>query len=115
MARFNREMLNRGVLMASYGLIALSTPMQDQDIAQIIETLKNDPPSSIDLPEEVAYHYILTEAREADEALVRMIFDLPERFTDTELENAARKSASASPRLQLQIESELLDALALPA
>ena len=70
-------------------------------IAQIIETLKNDPPSSIDLPEEVAYHYILTEAREADEALVRMIFDLPERFTDTELENAARKSASASPRLQL--------------
>ncbi len=70
-------------------------------IAQIIETLKNDPPSSIDLPEEVAYHYILTEAREADEALVRMIFDLPERFTDTELEKAARKSASASPRLQL--------------
>lgn len=70
-------------------------------IAQIIETLKNDPPSSIDLPEEVAYHYILTEAREADEALVRMIFDLPERFTDTELENAARKSASANPRLQL--------------
>lgn len=38
MARFNREMLNRGVLMASYGLIALSTPMRDQDIAQIIET-----------------------------------------------------------------------------
>lgn len=70
-------------------------------IAQIIETLKNDPPSSIDLPEEVAYHYILTEAREADEALVRMIFDLPERFTDTELEKAARKSASVSPRLQL--------------
>jgi glutamate-1-semialdehyde 2,1-aminomutase len=31
-------MLNRGVLMASYGLIALSTPMRDQDIAQIIET-----------------------------------------------------------------------------
>ena len=70
-------------------------------IAQIIETLKNDPPSSIDLPEEVAYHYILTEAREADEALVRTIFDLPERFTDAELEKAARKSASASPRLQL--------------
>lgn len=38
MARFNREMLNRGVLMASYGLIALSTPMRDQDITQIIET-----------------------------------------------------------------------------
>lgn len=70
-------------------------------IAQIIETLKNDPPASVDLPEEVAYHYILTEAREADEALVRMIFDLPERFTDAELEKAARKSASASPRLQL--------------
>lgn len=38
MARFNREMLNRGVLMASYGLIALSTPMRDRDIAQIVET-----------------------------------------------------------------------------
>lgn len=37
MNRFNIEMLNRGILMASYGLIALSTPMQDADIAQIAE------------------------------------------------------------------------------
>lgn len=37
MARFNREMLNRGILMAGYGLMALSTPMQDADIEQIVQ------------------------------------------------------------------------------
>jgi glutamate-1-semialdehyde 2,1-aminomutase len=34
---FYREMINLGVLMASYGLMALSTPMQDDDIEQIIQ------------------------------------------------------------------------------
>jgi len=37
MNRFNREMLNLGVLMANYGLIALSTPMWSDDIERIAE------------------------------------------------------------------------------
>lgn len=70
-------------------------------ITQVIETLQNDTPSCADLPPAVAGHYILAEAREADEQLVRLIFDLPERFTDTELERAVRQCAEASPRVQL--------------
>jgi glutamate-1-semialdehyde 2,1-aminomutase len=34
---FNLGLLNRGVLAASYGLMALSTPMTDDDVATIIE------------------------------------------------------------------------------
>src|SRR6195952_4551202 len=34
---FNRGLLNRGVLAAGYGLMALSTPMTDRDIDAIIE------------------------------------------------------------------------------
>lgn len=37
MQRLNVEMLNRGVLMAGYGLMALSTAMSDADIEQIAE------------------------------------------------------------------------------
>jgi glutamate-1-semialdehyde 2,1-aminomutase len=37
-AVFNRGLLNRGVLAAGYGLMALSTPMLDADIDAIIET-----------------------------------------------------------------------------
>jgi len=37
MNRFNREMLNLRVLMANYGLIALSTPMWSDDIERIAE------------------------------------------------------------------------------
>ena len=70
-------------------------------ITNVIEALKNDPPSSTELPPIVAYYFILTEACEADEELVRLIFDLPERFTDAELERAARQAAEASPRSQL--------------
>ncbi len=36
-AVFNRGLLNRGVLAAGYGLVALSTPMTDADIHVIIE------------------------------------------------------------------------------
>ena len=35
-AVFNRGLLNRGVLAAGYGLMALSTPMTDQDIETIV-------------------------------------------------------------------------------
>jgi glutamate-1-semialdehyde 2,1-aminomutase len=35
-AIFNRGLLNRGVLAAGYGLMALSTPMTDQDIDNIV-------------------------------------------------------------------------------
>lgn len=70
-------------------------------IAQVIEALQNDTPDDVELPAEVAYHYILAEAREADEPLVRLIFDLPEQFTDVELERAARQCAEASPHVQL--------------
>jgi len=70
-------------------------------ITQIIETLQNDTPDEVELPAEVAYHYILAEARDADERLVRLIFDLPEHFTDAELERAARQCAEASARTQL--------------
>jgi glutamate-1-semialdehyde 2,1-aminomutase len=35
-AVFNRGLLNRGVLAAGYGLMALSTPMTDADIAAIV-------------------------------------------------------------------------------
>jgi glutamate-1-semialdehyde 2,1-aminomutase len=34
---FNRALLNRGVLAAGYGLMALSTPMTDADIHAIID------------------------------------------------------------------------------
>ena len=33
---FNRGLLNRGVLAAGYGLMALSTPMSDADIDAIV-------------------------------------------------------------------------------
>lgn len=36
LARLNRELLNRGVLMASYGLMALSTPMTVDDIDDVV-------------------------------------------------------------------------------
>ena len=35
-AIFNRGLLNRGVLAAGYGLMALSTPMTDADIETIV-------------------------------------------------------------------------------
>jgi glutamate-1-semialdehyde 2,1-aminomutase len=35
-AIFNRGLLNRGVLAAGYGLMALSTPMTDEDIDKIV-------------------------------------------------------------------------------
>ena len=69
-------------------------------LMQIIETLQNDTPSTVELPTDVAYHYMLAEARDADEELVRAIFHLPARFTDVDLENAVRKTAEASPRGQ---------------
>lgn len=67
-------------------------------ITHVIETLKNETPFDAELPALVAKHYILAEAREADEALVRSIFELPERYTDAELERAASQAAEASPR-----------------
>lgn len=36
LARFNIELLNRGVLMAGYGLMAFSTPMTDDDIDAVV-------------------------------------------------------------------------------
>lgn len=36
LARLNIELLNRGVVMASYGLMALSTPMTDDDIDEVL-------------------------------------------------------------------------------
>lgn len=38
-AVFSRGLLNRGVLAAGYGLMALSTPMTDGDVAQIIDAV----------------------------------------------------------------------------
>jgi glutamate-1-semialdehyde 2,1-aminomutase len=38
-AVFSRGLLNRGVLAAGYGLMALSTPMTDDDVAQIIDAV----------------------------------------------------------------------------
>jgi glutamate-1-semialdehyde 2,1-aminomutase len=35
-AIFNRGLLNRGVLAAGYGLMALSTPMTDADIDTVV-------------------------------------------------------------------------------
>ncbi|WP_244851051.1 aspartate aminotransferase family protein [Caballeronia sp. SL2Y3] len=37
LGQFNLALLNRGVLSASYGLMALSTPMTDADILQILQ------------------------------------------------------------------------------
>ncbi|KRE11540.1 class III aminotransferase [Bosea sp. Root483D1] len=39
MARFNRALLDRGVLAAGYGLIALSTPMTDADIETVLAAI----------------------------------------------------------------------------
>ena len=39
MARFNRGLLDRGVLAAGYGLIALSTPMTDGDIETVLAAI----------------------------------------------------------------------------
>jgi glutamate-1-semialdehyde 2,1-aminomutase len=36
---FHKGLLNRGVLSASYGLFALSTPMQDTDVAAILQAI----------------------------------------------------------------------------
>ena len=36
LARFNVELLNQGVLMASYGLMAFSTPMTEDDIDEVV-------------------------------------------------------------------------------
>jgi glutamate-1-semialdehyde 2,1-aminomutase len=36
LATFNRGLLDRGVLAASYGLMAPSTPMTDQDLGAIL-------------------------------------------------------------------------------
>jgi glutamate-1-semialdehyde 2,1-aminomutase len=36
LARFNLSLINRGVLAAGYGLMALSTPMTDDDVAEVI-------------------------------------------------------------------------------
>jgi glutamate-1-semialdehyde 2,1-aminomutase len=36
LALFNRGLLNRGVLAAGYGLMALSTPMTDRDVESIV-------------------------------------------------------------------------------
>ena len=40
-AVFNLGLLNRGVLAASYGLIALSTPMTDADVDTIVAAASN--------------------------------------------------------------------------
>ena len=39
-AAFFRALLNEGVLMAGYGLIALSTPMTDDDVSEILAALE---------------------------------------------------------------------------
>lgn len=39
LATFHRGLLNRGVLAAGYGLMALSTPMTDEDIRQILDAV----------------------------------------------------------------------------
>ena len=39
LATFNRGLLNRRVLAASYGLMALSTPMTDADVAEVVEAI----------------------------------------------------------------------------
>lgn len=38
-AAFNGALINRGVLAAGYGLMALSTPMTDADVSEIIEAI----------------------------------------------------------------------------
>ena len=39
LARFNMELLNRGVLMAGYGLMAFSTVMSEDDIDEVISVV----------------------------------------------------------------------------
>ena len=39
--KFNLALLNRGVLAASYGLMALSTPMTDSDIEEILRAVSD--------------------------------------------------------------------------
>ncbi|MBI5111276.1 MAG: aspartate aminotransferase family protein [Rhodovulum sp.] len=41
LARLNLELLNRGVLAAGYGLIALSTPMTDDDIETVVAAISD--------------------------------------------------------------------------
>jgi glutamate-1-semialdehyde 2,1-aminomutase len=41
LAAFNLNLLNHGVLAASYGLIALSTPMTDADVQEIVSAISN--------------------------------------------------------------------------
>lgn len=41
LVRFNRSLLDRGVLTASYGLIALSTPMTDSDIDAVVTAISD--------------------------------------------------------------------------
>lgn len=51
LAVFNRGLLNRGVLAASYGLMALSTCMNDTDVEQIIEAIEG---AASDIAETIA-------------------------------------------------------------
>lgn len=41
LAAFNLNLLNHGVLAASYGLMALSTPMTDADVQEIVSAVSN--------------------------------------------------------------------------
>ncbi len=40
MSTFHRSLLNRGILAARSGLMALSTPMTDDDLGEIIKAVK---------------------------------------------------------------------------
>lgn len=67
-----------------------------------IEGLRVDAePETLDhLPEQAAYHVILTLARETDDSALRAIFQLPAHFDDDALEAAVRSAAQGAPRLQ---------------
>lgn len=41
LAAFNLNLLNNGILVASYGLMALSTPMTDDDVQEIVSAVSN--------------------------------------------------------------------------
>ncbi len=70
-------------------------------ICAVIENLQNTTDDVDAFPPVVARHYILQEAREADEGMVRAIFDLPGTFDDADLEEAVRRTAGTGRQAQM--------------
>lgn len=78
-----------------------STRWRKRAVMATIEALKGfDQPAAI--PAVVAYRYIRNEAREADEAAVAKIFNLPPNYNESELDEAVEKVIGMPLKVQLQ-------------